>query len=292
MARQLGLPAALARWGLLVETVPGWDKRGDATFAPKGALCHWTAGPPASTKRPSLRIVTEGRSDLAGPLCHVYLARDGVAVVVASGRANHAGAGDWLGIKGNSSLFGTEAEAAGPSDFTDAQRWAYPRVNAAFAELGGFTADKVAGHSEYALPRGRKVDINAYPMTHMREQVAALLAAGPHASEEDDDVKLTDLIESRLPQDLDRNGKGKSVTLAELLQNIQVRADAGANQTVKLDALDTDLRADLAAKGQQITALTAAIGALTKGTTVTEAQVYNAVGRALSEAGSKMGAAK
>lgn len=78
------------------------------------------AGPPASKTRPSLRIVSEGRSDLPGPLCHVYLAREGVAVVVAARRADHAGIGKWSGSKGNNFPFGTEA--AGPADFTPAQR--------------------------------------------------------------------------------------------------------------------------------------------------------------------------
>jgi hypothetical protein len=191
MPFQTGLPAALRRWGLKVETIRGWETRGSSAFTPRGALCHWTAGPANSKTRPSLNICTHGRSDLPGPLCQVYLARDGVAVVVAAGRANHAGAGNWRGLTGNSVLWGTEAEAANAADFTAAQRAAYPRVNAAFATLSGFGAEMVAGHSEFALPKGRKVDVNGYTMDQMRQQVAALLAnpaAAVRVTPEEDDM--------------------------------------------------------------------------------------------------------
>jgi hypothetical protein len=194
MPFQAGLPAALARWGLKVETVPGWETRGSSAFTPRGALCHWTAGPANSKTRPSLNICTNGRPDLPGPLCNVYLDRNGVAVVVAAGRPNHAGAGNWRGLTGNSVLWGTEAEAASAADFTAAQRAAYPRVNAAYATLSGFGADMVAGHSEFALPAGRKVDVNGYTMAQMRAQVAALLANPTAAAqaliEEDDFMPL------------------------------------------------------------------------------------------------------
>jgi hypothetical protein len=179
MAYALGLPAALACWGLQVEVVPGWETRSAGSFNPVGALCHWTAGPRGSTSRPSLSIVTNGRPDLPGPLCNVYLARNGVAIVVAAGRANHGGAGVWHGATGNSAFFGTEAEAADNSDFTAAQRWAYPRVNAAYMDLGVTGVGMIAGHSEYATPPGRKQDINGYTMDDMRLQVAALRASGP-----------------------------------------------------------------------------------------------------------------
>lgn len=186
MANALGLPDALKRRGLTVEVVPGWEARSAGSFNPKGAVCHWTAGPRGTTARPSLGIVTKGRPDLPGPLCNVYLDRRGVAVVVAAGRANHAGTGGWRGLVGNSAVFGTEAEAAGPDDWTDAQRWAYPRVNAAYCDLGRFGADMVCGHSEWAGPR--KTDINNYPMTAMRAQVAAILNG------EDDDMPSVEEI--------------------------------------------------------------------------------------------------
>jgi len=187
----LNLPDALRKRGLVVETVPGWETRSNGyDLNAKAAICHWTAGPANSKTRPSLNICVNGRSDLPGPLCNVYLDRNGVAVVVSARSANHAGNGNWRGVVGNSRLFGTEAEAAGAADFTQAQRAAYPKVNAAYCDLGGFGADMIAGHSEYALPAGRKTDINGYTMDQMRAQVAAILAG--HPTQEEDDMPLTD----------------------------------------------------------------------------------------------------
>lgn len=176
MAYALNLPAALKARGLKVETVPGWETRSAGSFNPKGAVCHWTAGPAGTKGRPSLGICVNGRADLPGPLCNVYLDRNGVAVVVAAGRANHAGAGSWRGVTGNSAFFGTEAEARSAADFTPAQREAYPRVCAAYCDIGRFGADMVCGHYEYATPKGRKTDPQGYTMDDMRRQVAALLA--------------------------------------------------------------------------------------------------------------------
>jgi hypothetical protein len=177
MPFQLGLPAALRRFGLTVELVPGWETRGSSTFSPRGAVAHWTAGPRGTTKRPSLNIVVNGRPGLPGPLANVYLDRNGIAVVCAAGRANHAGVGGWRGLTANSQVFGTEAECGGDGDWTPAQRRAYPLVNAAYCSLGGFDHSMVCGHSEWAPTR--KIDIRDWPMNLMRAQVAALLASPP-----------------------------------------------------------------------------------------------------------------
>lgn len=190
MAYQTILPRALAARGLIVETVPGWETRGSSSFSPGGAICHWTAGPRRSLTRPSLNICVNGRSDLPGPLANVYLDRNGVAVVLAAGKANHAGNGNWRGLTHNGQLFGTEAEAADSTDFTTAQRVAYPKVNAAYGDIGGFDESMVAGHSEFALPRGRKQDINGYTMDDMRSAVRAV-----RAGKTDETSKLPDVPE-------------------------------------------------------------------------------------------------
>lgn len=197
MAFQTILPRALAARGLTVETVPGWETRGSSVFSPGGAVCHWTAGPANSKTRPSLGVVTNGRPGLAGPLCNVYLDRNGIAVVVAAGRANHAGVGNWRGLSGNASVFGTEAESAGPTDWTAAQRVAYPKVNAAFCDIGGFGPEMVCGHSEWAGPR--KVDINGYTMSEMRAAVAAILAGKTGPATEIPPVQEDDMRILRAP---------------------------------------------------------------------------------------------
>lgn len=172
--RYLGIPAALAARGLTVEVVPGWETRGSDAFNPGGVTCHWTAGPRGTAGRPSLGVVTHGRAGLPGPLCNVYLARDGVAVVVAAGRANHAGTGGYRGLKGNSAVFGIEAECGGDGDWTAAMREAYPKVVAALLSLIGRDASWAMGHNEWAP--SRKIDIRDYTMAVLRSQVAAVLA--------------------------------------------------------------------------------------------------------------------
>lgn len=174
MGLQLDIPSALAAFGFHVDLVPGWESRGSATFDPEVVVDHWTAGPRGTLGRPSLNVVTYGRPGLDGPLCNVYLDRFGIPVVVAAGRANHAGAGGWRGFTGNRSAFGIEAESAGNNDWTDLQRAAYPRVNAALLTL---TTRKdvalVAGHNEWAP--SRKIDIRDWDMPAMRAQTAVAL---------------------------------------------------------------------------------------------------------------------
>lgn len=186
MSYALGLPAALRARGLTVETVPGWETRSAGSFNPHGAVSHWTAGP-ATRDRPSLSVCINGHGSLAGPLCNVFLTRGGVAIVVAAGRANHAGIGGWRGLVGNSSVFGTEAENSGFDPWTSAQLWSYPRINAAYCDLGGFGPEMVCAHFEWTP---RKIDIRTWPggMPAMRGSVMALLKG------EVDDVSQADVI--------------------------------------------------------------------------------------------------
>ncbi len=176
----------LQKWFPKVETVSGWETRGSASFAPAIVVCHWTAGPRASTKRPSLNVVLNGRPGLSGPLAQVYLDRDGIPVLLAAGRANHAGPGNWRGVTGNSGALGIEAEAADGDDWTPAQRKAYPRLVAAMLQGLGRGAEFACGHSEFALPKGRKIDVNGWPMDAMRAEVAALLK-NPNATTNEED---------------------------------------------------------------------------------------------------------
>ncbi len=167
------IPSDLAKFGLRVELVPGWATRGSSSFAPGCVVDHWTAGPRGTTGRPSLNVVVNGRTGLAGPLANVYLARDGVCVVTAAGRANHAGLGGFRGLVGNSAAYGIEAECAGDGDWTPAQLDAYPRLNAALLSGIGRDASWVCGHNEWAPTR--KIDIRDV-IGSVRARTAAVLA--------------------------------------------------------------------------------------------------------------------
>lgn len=156
------LPEVLEAAGLKVAEQPGWRTRGHGDMGTiKGVICHHTAGP-KNGNMPSLGIVTNGRPDLAGPLAQLCLARDGTFIVVAAGRASHAGPGEWEGEKnGNSNFIGIEAENTGLANdnpWPDVQMDAYKRGVAAILKHVGAAAKMAAGHLEYALPEGRKSD--------------------------------------------------------------------------------------------------------------------------------------
>ena len=172
------LPEVLLGAGLKVAEQPGWVTRGRSEMgAVKGVICHHTAGP-AKGNMPSLGVVTNGRSDLPGPLAQLGLGRDGTYYVIAAGRANHAGRGNWQGIEtGNSNFIGIEAENTGlPGDpWPDVQLDAYCRGVAAILKHVGSDASMCCGHKEYALPAGRKND-PTFDMNEFRRKVAAILA--------------------------------------------------------------------------------------------------------------------
>src|SRR6185295_7066367 len=106
-----------------------------------GVMCHHTSTPnPKNKNMPTLNGLIEGVTQnngnfLAGPLAQLGLGRDGTYYVIAAGRANHAGPGEWQQqTDGNMNFIGIEAENAGtPSDFPwpDVQMDAYRRGVAA-----------------------------------------------------------------------------------------------------------------------------------------------------------------
>jgi N-acetyl-anhydromuramyl-L-alanine amidase AmpD len=144
----------------------------------RGILLHHTAGPKTGNM-PSLGVVTNGRQDLAGPLCNYALGRDGTVYCVAAGRAFHAGRGSWHGITaGNSELIGVEAENAGDGQvWPDVQIDAYVRLCAAVLKHIGADPIMAVGHREFALPKGRKID-PLFDMNAFRLQVATVLNGG------------------------------------------------------------------------------------------------------------------
>jgi hypothetical protein len=182
------VPDVLERAGLKVAEQPGWRTRGHGDMGTvRGVMCHHTAGPKNGIM-PSLDIVTNGRSDLAGPLAQLCLGRDGTYFVVAAGRAFHAGPGQWQGItSGNSSFIGIEAENTGlvnDHPWPDVQMDAYARGVAAILKHIGAQPIMAVAHLEYSLPAGRKPDPSfsigtreqrVQAMEEFRARVAAIM---------------------------------------------------------------------------------------------------------------------
>lgn len=177
MPRQLWLADKCRQWGLATREVDGWTTRGTTSLLPVGVMAHHTAGP-STGELPSLGTLINGRPDLAGPLCQVGLGRSGTVYIVAAGRANHAGEGNWGGATGNSSFLGIEAENNGRQPWPDVQLQAYFTLCAALSDGIHQQANMVCGHKEYATPPGRKPDPHTLDMHAFRTRVQQLLIGG------------------------------------------------------------------------------------------------------------------
>lgn len=164
--------------GYPVVEVPGWRDRGHGPMrAVEGVVFHHTANPQSGVY-PSLRIVRDGRADLAGPLAHLGLGRDGTVFVIAAGQCWHAGASAWAGMYDlNDEFVGIEGESAGTSDdWTPEQRDCYPRLMAALLHFMRRGAERAARHAEVCRPAGRKIDAAYWDGPETRERIAWLLA--------------------------------------------------------------------------------------------------------------------
>ena len=184
--RCLWIADKLRAYGLRVVEVQGWERRGAATMKPGGVVVHHDALPSSVSAARAVGLMVEGRPDLPGPLCHVWLdddaddtARKGdpVAYVIASGRAHHAGRGGYRGLSGNSSVLGIEARNNGRGEeWSPAMLAAYHRCAAALLDGIGRDESWVCAHREWTP---RKPDPAGVDMGRFRAQVGHLLAPPP-----------------------------------------------------------------------------------------------------------------
>jgi hypothetical protein len=164
--------AALKAEGVRFTEFHGWETSGrDAAtgkpFGPvHGVLNHHTAG------SDSLKAVTTGGApSLPPPLCHTFLPKSGIAVLVSCHRANHAGlaASNVIAaitaekplpkqdksstVDGNDQLYGIETENLGNGRdmYTRAQYDTWVRWNAAICRHHGWGSGSVAGHLETSV---------------------------------------------------------------------------------------------------------------------------------------------
>lgn len=163
-----------------------WYSRGkDEPFDPMGVMLHHDASAPGPSES-MVGMLINGRPDLPGPLCQLWLDYWGTWHVIAGGRANHAGNGPgWGRIRadhGNSDAIGIE------TDHTTGEAWSTGQVSgggrhlaALLAALGADPANALCGHKEYAP--GRKVDPDPLDMGWLRTVVAA---GGAHPENPED----------------------------------------------------------------------------------------------------------
>ncbi|TDC92464.1 hypothetical protein E1161_13305 [Saccharopolyspora aridisoli] len=178
--------------GVRTVVAPGWQNRSVSGTPPRpiGVLNHHTATPSsARNPAPSVQLTIDGRSDLAGPLCHIVIGTDGTAHVIAAGRANHAGraraSGPNPGGDGNTLYLGVEWDYDGTHPPSRAQYAAAVQVNAALLRHLQRPAEAARGHRETSVTG--KVDPGHVDLDQFRRDIASAMAAPAG-----DDMQLSD----------------------------------------------------------------------------------------------------
>ena len=191
------LLSALKAEGVKVVEHPGWrtHERDAATGKPfgpvHGVMIHHTAALNAEN------VVYNGRSDLPGPLAHLYIDKQGVAHLLSAGRANHAGGGDKRVLDaviaetyplpaptkhegssgaadGNDAFYGFECENLGDGEdhWPAVQMDAIRRAAAAICRAHDWSEKSVIGHKEWS---DWKVDPKGFTMTSLRDSIGERL---------------------------------------------------------------------------------------------------------------------
>jgi hypothetical protein len=142
---------ALKAAGLRVVYEDGWKSRGHGSFTQaRAVMLHHTAG----NYPGDLSLVINGRADLDGPLCNLYLAPDGVFHVVAAGKAYHAGGGQWHDLprdQGNAYAIGIECSTGPNGDpVVGAQYGAMIAGARALLDAAKLPRSEVCAHKEYS----------------------------------------------------------------------------------------------------------------------------------------------
>jgi peptidoglycan hydrolase-like protein with peptidoglycan-binding domain len=156
-------------------------------------------------------------------LSQLCLGRDGTFYIVAAGRCNHAGKGNWQGVTdGNASFIGIEAENTGFDAGPKAEPWpaiqmdAYRRGVAVILKRIGADAIMCCGHKEYALPQGRKKD-PTFDMDNFRLQVGVIMGGNAPLP------SLIPAVDSNNRPTLRRGARGELVR--EVQKAVGVQAD-------------------------------------------------------------------
>lgn len=169
-----GLARDLKANKVKVKKVKGWKNRGrEGTWQPHGVLFHHTASNKLSGNAPALGTVTNGRTDLPGPLSNFVVGRNGTVFFVAKGRCNHAGEGGPIkGIpkdSGNAYLIGIECENNGIGEPWPSEQ---KRAIAILCSLLLIEMDEGArmliAHKEWT---SRKIDPHGIDMRQFRDRV-------------------------------------------------------------------------------------------------------------------------
>jgi LysM repeat protein len=171
---------ALRHNGLQVREVEGWKHRGrPGTFAPRGVVFHHTASRALGGNAPSLDGLTKGRPGIHGPMSNILIARDSTVIVIAAGKANHAGkGGPFRNIprdSANAFTLGVEVENSGVGEKWEPDLLQTADVVFATLLLGLRRSPAwLIGHKEWT---DRKIDPAPINMDKYRGRVTAEIKA-------------------------------------------------------------------------------------------------------------------
>lgn len=191
------LADALRAEGCRVSEQSGWRNRGrpasTGQFNPRGVLWHHTGTKSSSSNpHPTLTMCMSGRDDLPGPLCQALIGYDGIAYVIAAGRANHAGdakaSGPMPAGDGNALYVGFEMDYDGTQEMSDAQYECSIRAAAAVCRRFGRDASYARGHKETSYTG--KWDPGGYDMSVMRGDLQNQLRAGNQPAPEHREIDM------------------------------------------------------------------------------------------------------
>lgn len=191
----------LQAWKLPYRERPGWslhtrtDPAAGRFWGPVyGAGLHHTGddAPDSADEK----VLSAGRPDLEGPLCHWGMADDGTLVLIGWQRVNHFGRGDgdvldavraenygqypprpnYDSVDGNRHFYGQETMYSGRKRMTPAAYLSTVGVMAAVCTFHGWSAKSVIGHKEWT---DRKIDPGSLDMADFRADVQRAIDAGP-----------------------------------------------------------------------------------------------------------------
>lgn len=171
------LPAVLKAAGLPVVILDGAEARGrdDGVDNPGVVWHHTVTGTNWTDAAVCNLLANKGNATTPPPLCNVGVGRDGTQYIVATGVANHAGAGGWNGVTGNRSMIGFEMFNLG----TAAEPWplaqmdAVRRATAAILFHVKRSEAFLCGHKEWAP--ARKSDPHSLDMNWERAYIKSIL---------------------------------------------------------------------------------------------------------------------
>jgi hypothetical protein len=188
MARALWMADIFRDAGLLIRPFDDWETRGGSDLDVRGVILHHTVTrPTAADATVDWTLAKRGSATVPPPLANYSTNRDGSVSLIASGTANHGGAGAWMGLSGNRFWLGDEMKNFGSGDPDSDFYEPWPQVQldsayraaAAICQYLDISQLWVCGHKEYAANPpgwpGRKPDPHTLDMFKVRDRIEDLI---------------------------------------------------------------------------------------------------------------------